>query len=446
MAFPALARNLRKNQVFTYHHGPGMKKKIPVEQLKVGMYVSELDRPQLTPLEFRGFRIRSQTQIDKLKRYCRSVYIETPQDHSHPNGQRPTAGKWPPSKAFTSERQRKLEFEMLKLGATPGDTSQQYQDRTTIDQEINTSRTAYEATRTLMRKAMPEIRQGADVDVGGVKKAIVPLVASAVRNADALVCFAQLRRRFDYTALHSVRVCLLALAFGRHLGLPIADLITLGMGALLHDIGKMKVPEDILNKPGSLTEDELELAKKHVQAGVQLLRRSNGIPAVALDVARYHHERYDGSGYPHRLHTRQIPYLGQIGAIVDCYDALTSDRPYALAVSGHTALQKIYEWRDHLFDKQLVEQFIQCMGIYPIGSIVELRSGDVGVVVSVNRVRRLKPRVRLVLRPDRTPYLPTKTVNLLQTEDSQSYEIERVAEPGAYSISPAEYLRVTTHH
>ena len=423
-----------------------MKKKIAVEELKVGMYVSELDRPHLTPVEFRGFRIGSRTQIDKLKRYCRNVYIEVLPDPPYPANQRPPAGKWPPSRAFSREQQRKLEFEMLKLGATRGEASQKYPDQTTIDQEINTTRPAYEATRALMRKAMPEIRQGADIDMAAIKKVVVPLVASAVRNADALACFTQLRRRFDYTVLHSVRVCLLALAFGRHLGLPIADLITLGMGALLHDIGKTKIPEEILNKPGKLTEEEFELAKKHVQAGVQLLRRTDGIPAVALDVARYHHERHDGSGYPHRLHETQIPYLGQIGAIVDCYDALTSDRVYASAISGHAALQKIYEWRGRLFDKQLVEQFIQCMGIYPIGSVVELRSGDVGVVVSVNRVRRLKPRVKLVLRPDRTPHLPTKTVNLLQAEEGQSYEIERVAEPGAYNIRPSEYLRVTTHH
>ena len=423
-----------------------MKKKIPVEELKVGMYVSELDRPHLAPVEFRGFRVRSRNQIDKLKRYCRNVYIEILSDSSLPSSQHPATGKWPPSKAFSTEQQRRLEFEMLKLGATPGEMLQKYQDRTTIDQEINTVRPSYEATRALIGKATPEIRQGADIDMAAVKKTVIPLVASAVRNADALACFAQLRRRFDYTSLHSVRVCLLALAFGRHLGLAIADLITLGMGALLHDIGKTKVPEEILNKPTSLTEQEFEIAKKHVQAGVQLLRRSNGIPAVALDVARYHHERYDGSGYPHGLHKTQIPLLGQIGAIVDCYDALTSDRAYASAISGHAALQKIYEWRDRLFDKQLVEQFIQCMGIYPIGSVVELRSGDVGVVVSVNRVRRLKPRVRLVLRPDRTPHLPTKTINLLQAEESQSYEIERVAEPGAYNIRPSEYLRVVTHH
>jgi putative nucleotidyltransferase with HDIG domain len=407
-----------------------MKKKIPVEELKVGMYVSELDRPHLTPVEFRGFRVRSRNQIDKLKRYCRNVYIEILPDPPYSSSQRPAAGKWPPSRTFTTEQQRRLEFEMLKLGATPGEGSQKYQDRTTIDQEINTIRPAYEAARALMRETMPAIRQGADIDMAAVKKVVIPLVASAVRNADALACFAQLRRRFDYNALHSVRVCLLALAFGRHLGIAVADLITLGMGALVHDIGKMSVPDEILNKPGSLTEQEFEIAKKHVQAGVQLLRRSTGIPALALDVARYHHERYDGSGYP----------------IIDCYDALTSDRAYASAISGHAALQKIYEWRERLFDKQLVEQFIQCMGIYPIGSVVELNSGDVGVVVSVNRVRRLKPRVRLVLRPDRTAYRPTKTVNLLQAEEGQSYEIERVAEPGAYSIRPSEYLRVATHH
>jgi HD-GYP domain-containing protein (c-di-GMP phosphodiesterase class II) len=210
----------------------------------------------------------------------------------------------------------------------------------------------------------------------------------------------------------------------------------------------MLVADELLNKPGPLSEVESELVIKHVQLGVQLLRRIEGLPAPAIDVVRYHHERYDGSGYPHRLTKTQIPYLGQIGGIVDYYDALTSDRAYARGISGYTALQKIYRARERDFDPKLAEQFIQCMGIYPIGSVVELNSGDVGVVVSVNRVRRLKPRVRLVLRPDRSPHRPPKTVNLVQhtTDAGQSYEIEHVPEPGAYGIVPAEYLRVSGHH
>ena len=425
-----------------------MKKKIAVDDLRVGMYVSELDRAQPGPPAFREFQVRSQTQIDKLKRYCRHVYINIPDNPAYPASRRPAAGKWPPSRPFTSEQQRKDQFEILKLGATPGNVALKYPDQTTIEQEISTVRPAYDALKVFVRNAMQNIRQGGGLDSGDVKKVVVPVVASAVRNADALVCFAQLRRQADYTTLHSVRVCLLALAFGRHLGLGIPDLITLGLGALLHDIGKMSVPKELLNKPGPLSEAERDLARKHVQAGVQLLRRVQGLPAPAIDVARYHHERYDGSGYPHRLSKHQIPYLGQIGGIVDCYDALTSDRAYAAGVSSYTALQKIYGARERDFDPKLVEQFIQCMGIYPIGSVVELSSGDVGVVVSVNRARRLKPRVILVLRPDRSAYRPPKTVNLMQTteETGESYEIEHVPEAGAYGIVAADYLRVSGHH
>ncbi|MFQ5936048.1 MAG: HD-GYP domain-containing protein, partial [Acidiferrobacterales bacterium] len=318
--------------------------------------------------------------------------------------------------------------------------------QTTIEQEIGTVRGNYDAIKACAKDMLRNARQNKDVDAAAVTKVVVPLVASAVRNADALVYFTHLRHKTEYTLLHSVRVCLLSLAFGRHLGLSIADLITLGTGALLHDIGKTKVPQEILEKAGSLTPEEFEEAKKHVQAGVQILRHTVGIPAIAVDVARYHHERHDGSGYPHRLTKSQIPYLGQIGAIVDCYDALTSDRSYAPAIAGHAALQKIYGSRDQLFDAKLVEQFIQCMGIYPIGGVVELNSGDVGVVVSVNRARRLKPRIRLVLRPDKSRYRPPKTVNLMQPDASQPLEIERVLEPGAYGIRPADYLRITAHH
>lgn len=425
-----------------------MKKKIPIDDLRVGMYVSELDRTELVPTAFRGFSVRSQTQIDKLKRYCRHVYVDVPDSLPYPGSRRPAAGKWPSTRSLTTEQERKLQFEILKLGATPDAAAQKYQDQTTIEQETSTIQPAYDALKVFVRKAMQDIRQGGGLSSDDVKKAVVPVVASAVRNADALVCFAQLRRKADYTTLHSVRVCLLALAFGRHLGLGIPDLITLGIGALLHDIGKMSVVDELLNKPGPLNKAERDLVRKHVQAGVQLLRRIEGLPPAAIDVARYHHERYDGSGYPHRLSKNQIPYLGQIGGIVDCYDALTSDRAYAPGISGYTALQKIYGAREREFDPKLVEQFIQCMGIYPIGSIVELNSGDVGVVISVNRARRLKPRVRLVLRPDRSPHRPPKTVNLMQntSDTGESYEIEHVPEPGAYGIVAADYLRVSGHH
>lgn len=426
-----------------------MKKRIAIEELKVGMYVSELDRPQLeSSPRFRGLWIRSQAQIDKLKRYCQYVYIDVPKSYPYPSSRRPASGKWPPSKAFTTEQERKLEFEILKLGATPQDMTRQYPDQTTLEEEVNTIRACYEETKDLVKTIMQDARRKKEIDATRVKAVVALLVQSIIRNANALVCFAQLRKKEEYTTLHNVRVCVLALALGRHLVLNPKDLDILGIGALLHDIGKMKVPSEILNKPESLTQREFELMKNHVRWGVQVLKNTKGIPNAAIDVARYHHERWDGSGYLSRLKKDRTPYFGQIGGIVDCYDALTSDRIYGAAISAHDALKRIYEWRNKEFSVALVEQFIQCMGIYPIGSVVELNTGDVGVVVTVNRVRRLKPRVRLALKPDKTPYRFRKTINLMHdtTSEGRPVEIDRALEPGAYAVNPIEYLPITVHH
>jgi putative nucleotidyltransferase with HDIG domain len=271
------------------------------------------------------------------------------------------------------------------------------------------------------------------------------MVESIIRNPDALTCFAQLKKKDEYTAQHSMRVCILALSLGRHLGLEKQELNTLGLGALLHDLGKMKVPNEILNKPGPLNDYEYALMKSHVPRGVEILDNTSGIPRAAIEVARCHHERYSGSGYIHGLKGDQIGLFGMIGGIVDCYDAISSDRAYHTGMSAHAALKKMYEWRNRDFHPGLVEQFIQCMGIYPIGSVVELNTGEVCVVVTMNRMRRLKPRVALVLQSDYYPVPGATTVDLMNynTGDGRACEIERVLESGAYGINPVQYLPVT---
>ncbi|MFQ5995155.1 MAG: HD-GYP domain-containing protein [Acidiferrobacterales bacterium] len=423
-----------------------MKRRIAIEDLKIGMYVSDLDRSELAMSQ--GFWIRSQAQINKLRRYCKHVYIETPETYPYPGTRRPSSGKWPPSGLFSSEDQKKLEFEILKLSAAPHDIAAQYQDQVTLEEEINNLRPTYNESRALTRTILRGVRDDKRLDVTAVKKVAGQFVESVLRNGNGLVCFAQLRRRADYTSLHSVRTCLLALTFGRHLALKVDDLYLLGIGTLLQDIGKAKVPVEILDKPQPLTNPEFQAVKRHVQWGVDVVRVGQNIPEPAIEVVRFHHERYDGSGYPNGLKGDQIPLLGQIGAIVDCYDALTSDRAYSAAISAHNALMQIYESRDKEFDAALVEKFIQCLGIYPIGSLVELNTGDVGVVITVNRARRLKPKVRLALTAEKTVYRPPRTINLMSdtTNDDQPFEIDRVLDPGAYGINPVHFLPVRLHH
>jgi len=421
-------------------------RKVDVAELKVGMYVSELDRPwRDTPFLFQGFEIRSQEEIANLQRLCNFVYIIDPDEYisAKPNLKArvaPAALRRAQDDPALSRRER-YEFDLLRIANQPG-APPAYEDLTTLEEEVVTIKQDVEATRELIQSIMEDVRLGKNIDAIQAKRTVAALTESVIRNPDALSCFIQLKKKDEYTAQHSMRVCILALALGRHLGFNRDQLQTLGIGALLHDLGKMKVPNEILNKPARLTDYEFNLMKTHVPRGVEILNATTGIPPAAIEVARCHHERYSGGGYISGLKGEAIGLFGSIGGIVDCYDAITSDRAYHDGMSTHQALRKMYEWRSRDFHPVLVEQFIQCMGIYPIGSIVSLNTGDVGVVVTMNRIRRLKPRVVLVLKPDATPYPTPQTVDLMthKTRSGDPCEIEHVLEPGIHGINPTSYL------
>ena len=420
-----------------------MKKKIGVQNLRLGMYVSELDRPWIeSRFLFQGFEVRTEEELEELRRLCKYVYIET--DVEYADGRikpraKPAIGRPAPDE-FGAKR---IGFELVDKFATHEPRAIRYPDRATIEEELPRAREIERETRQLLGGIIDDARMGRLIDTPRAKVAIAELVASILRNPDALVCLNQLKDKDQYTATHSIRVCVLALAFGRHLELTEDELNILGLGALLHDIGKTKIPIEILNKPGRLTPDEFELMKSHVPRGVDILERTPGIPPRAIEVARAHHERFDGSGYAMGLSGAQIGLFGQVGAIVDCYDAITSDRAYHAGMSAHDALRKMYEWRRKDFDDRLVENFIQCMGIYPIGSVVEMNTGSVGVVVSVNRMRRLRPRVALVLDARKQPYTDVRVIDLMQqTVDAGApgIEIRSVLPVGSFGIDPVQYL------
>jgi putative nucleotidyltransferase with HDIG domain len=431
-----------------------MRKQVTIDELRVGMYVVELDRPwRETPFMFQGFEIRSDDEIALLKRFCRQVYIILPELSKSPAPPRAATASAPPAAGVAEEHRaapRLLvpksyvdEKELLQHVASPR-FAPTYSDRTTLEEEIGEIRSTQNQARAVIQGVMEDVRLGKAIDGPGAKAIVGKLADSVLRNPDALTCFIQLKKKDEYTAMHSLRVCVLALAFGRHLGLPPEELEVLGVGAMLHDVGKMKVSLDILNKPGELTEREFELMKTHVPRGVEILENTAGIPQTAIQVARCHHERYGGGGYINGFQGDQIGLFGMIGGIVDCYDAITSDRSYHAGLSSHTTLKQMYEWRGRDFHAGLVEQFIQCMGIYPIGSVVALNTGEVGVVVTMNRLRRLKPRVALVRKSDGTRYGSGNIVDLMSctTSDGKPCEIERVLEPGVFGINPTDYLPI----
>lgn len=421
-----------------------MKKKISVRDLQQGMYVSALDRHwRETPFLFQGFQVVSDRQIEELRQYCQHVYIDTEQGHDLSSKPRPPAAS-PLTPGSGEKEHRIIKLEKVLERFTPGHhRPPRYQDVTALEEEIGRAREIVTDTREAVYDIMGDVRLGRSVNTTAAKKVVANMVDSVIRNPDALMCLNQLKDKDEYTALHSLRVCVLALAFGRHLELSDEELNLLGLGALLHDIGKMKVSNDILNKPGKLTEDEFIIMKSHVPKGVDILEQTHGIPSASIDVARYHHERFAGGGYALGYKGDQIGLFGSIGAIVDCYDAITSDRSYHKGMSAHDALKKMYSWRDRDFQPLLVEQFIQCMGIYPIGSVVEFNDGSIGVVVSINRARRLKPKVAMVLNADKTPFTPVKVIDLMHQglEDGvRGLEIRKVLPPGEHGVIPAQYI------
>lgn len=426
-----------------------MKIRISTRDLRVGMYVCELDRPwRDTPFLFQGFEVRSDDDVRKLQQHCKEVVVL--QESAAVSGS--TGAKawhdWKqaasPAARHTAEMQ--FEQELLKLNNHPTAHSI-YEDKTTLEEEVQRVKGAYTEAHKAIHEFMRDVRLGRSLDGVVVRRLVGHLADSVLRNPDALTCYAQLKRKDDYLAMHGLRCAILALIFGRQLGLGREQLDNLGMAGLLHDIGMIKVPDEILVKPGRLSPIELAIVRRHVNWGGELLEQSPGMPATVIEATRNHHERYDGSGYLLGGAGDAIGDSGLIMAIVDYYDAVTSDRPYQTAISPYAAMRSMYAARGTLFQPQLIERFIQCLGIYPVGSVVELNTGEVGVVVALNRKARLKPRVALVRQPDRSPYPVPPVVNLTQRRmaDGVPCDIERVLDPVDADVDPVRYLPVSSN-
>jgi len=264
-------------------------------------------------------------------------------------------------------------------------------------------------------------------------------------NADALLWLTQLKNVDEYTTIHSLNVCIMTLAFGRCLGLGRPELNVLGLGALLHDLGKMHVPLEVLNKPGRLTKQEFELIKLHPVTGYKLLEsHKNHVPPQALQIVKSHHERNDGGGYTERLDGEIIPRFVKLVSIVDVYDAVTSERVYHKAETPQDAMNLIFKTSPHGFDRAMVEAFIKCIGIYPIGSMVELSTGQVGVLVGHTPGKKLRPMVLVVRDADGQMSKLRKLINLgspTWDNDPNAPRIMRMLEPGTYGIDPGMVLR-----
>lgn len=406
-----------------------MDRKVNVAYLKTGMYVSNLDRPWIdTPFLLEGFLISSDEEIAALSQYCKHVYIDTDRGIA--------------ASQYVEEATRLKTNQYLERYLQDNKKKVQYKNINETKAELPAAQTALENASDQVAHILEDVKQGKNLNIQAVRGVVEPILESIIRNAEAYMWLSMMQKKSAYAYSHSVDNCALAIAFGRYMGLPKKDLGTLAVGMLMMDTGNVRIPDVLLNKNGRLTEAEYRIVKKHVGHSVDILKSTKGMNEDIINIALTHHERFDGSGYPNALMGAHIPVYGRMAAIVDCYDAMTSQRPFSVAKSPYTALQNIYNWRGSAFQPELVEQFLQCMGVYPTGSLVEMSNGQVGIVLAQNATQRMRPKIMLLLDEDKAHLVEYKAIDLAkQFEDSSGYpfNIYRGLDPGAYGIDPTEY-------
>jgi putative nucleotidyltransferase with HDIG domain len=411
-----------------------MIKKIEVSKLKKGMFVSKFDRPWIeTPFLFSKMLIKDEHQIEKIKKYCNHIYIDTEK------------GLDSKESIHIAEADKKIEYEMketiqeaLKREPPP------VEEKVKFEEEIKEAKKVHVETKAVIKNVLSDIRMGKSVSTNDAKKVVDDMTESIMRNRDALLCLTQLKSKDEYTSLHSINVCVLCLTFGRHMGYQKIDLKILGIGALLHDIGKMKIPNEILNKPGKLTNEEFEIMKKHTIYSAEILSKTHDLPQRALEIPLQHHERYNGTGYPKGLKGDEIGVFGMISSIVDVYDAVTSNRVYHTGLQAHEALKRMYEWRGNDFHPTLMERFIQNVGIYLFGTLLNINTSQIGIVISINRIHILRPKVLLIIDEKGKSYSNPQAIDLTEkSPDGKSYKwsIENVIDPVTFHIDPQQFLK-----
>lgn len=404
-----------------------MLKKIDSSQLRVGMAIHDLDCGWMEhPFVRAKFVLSSEDEIRKIvKAGIRGVIIDCSKGL---DVEAPTL----------AEVQAQTEKEVEEIAARPVKPV-----RTSLADEMQRAVGIRRQAVGLVRTVMQDARLGKAVELDNVSPVVQNITESILRNSGALLGLLRIKTKDDYTFLHSVSVCTLLVAFCRSRGMDEETIYQAGIGGLLHDTGKALVPDHILNKAGRLTDEEFAIIKKHPRDGYDILRQSPEIGEIPLDITLHHHERRDGSGYPDMQAAGQISELAQMAAIVDVYDAITSDRCYHKGMPAADALRKIYEWSKFHFNPALTQEFMRCVGIYPVGTMVMLESGRLGVVVEPHETNLLTPKVNVFFNTRSQTYIRPELLDLSRALGfGGGDKIVRHESPEKWQVDPSRFLLV----
>lgn len=380
--------------------------KIHVNELRIGMRVCKLEllHNEESPFFFDIIDVKTQADIQAIQKVCDYVFIDVGWQKEH-HGFIPTR---------SSDAAKQLSFAR------------------SFERSANT----FHKTGALIKSVLDDVRFGNQFSVETVKKAVSSTVNEVLESPDVMLLLTQLKKEDEYTAQHSMNVCVLAILLGRELKLSIKQLNDLGVCGLLHDVGKMKVPMEILNKPGKLDDAEMNVMRNHPLLGRDVLMSARNLFAGAVDVAHCHHERVDGGGYPRGVNDTALSNYTKIVAVVDAYDAMTSDRVYKKGMPHLKALGLLASDMGRHFESSYVTKFINCIGFYPQGNLVQLSSGEVALVVEQNKKDRLKPKLLLMFDANKQP-IERKILDLASNpidSNQQPYRVKQIMGAQEYGL------------
>lgn len=404
-----------------------MIKLVPVDQLVSGVYIHDLNCDWWEhPFARSQFRLNSDAEIEKIRAAgLHEVYIDTDKGVD--------IGDHVPTQAEVHAAVEQQMLEVATQTAVP-------RHRTLAEEQSHAAGIHHQAHRAV-RAAMQDARLGAAIQMEGVEAVVEAITGSILRNSSAMLGLLCIKNKDEYTFLHCVGVCTLMVTFAQSLGLSADECRQGGIGGLLHDVGKAFTPDEILNKPGPLTEAEFETMKRHPVDGFGILQPIDGIQDIPLQITLRHHERLDSSGYPGHWPADQISQLVRMASIVDVYDAITADRCYHRGIPPTEALRKLFEWSKYQFDPVLVKAFMRCVGIYPVGSLVRLESGRLGVVIEQNEANLLTPRIRVFFSIKANTHVQPTIVDLSRPLGHGGADrITGFEDPEKWKVEPQQFM------
>ncbi|MBI1195398.1 MAG: DUF3391 domain-containing protein [Gammaproteobacteria bacterium] len=403
--------------------------KIPVNALVPGMYISRLDRPWIeTPFPIQGFHIKDEEDVKNLRDYCQFVYIDRQRSRTTVRLSRAPVAPRPATPEETAN-------EVIRVNHV------QYKREHPMSDVVGQASVLHRDVVHTLDQLAHQVHEGKAPDVRATRHTAVKMVENVVTNPDAFIWVSHLKAKDSHSYAHSIRASIWAIVFGRHLGIKKEQLQDLAAGMLLCDIGMAHIPKEILEKKSALAFQEQRLLESHVAKSLELLKGCKGLNQNVLEVVACHHERHNGKGYPRGLRGAQIPLNCKIAGLVDLYDNLTCPRHMEKAVSPADAVVRLHKMRFEEFQGELIDEFIQAIGIYPTGSLIEFKTGEVGIISEQNEGWRLRPKVVLLLNGQKKALGKPLPLDLLNPDGKNPIQLEvlRSLPEGSYGIDLMKY-------